>query len=279
MENRSAVLTQPVAEDKAFSSDMSADMQMIAYSTDSGELKMISGCNSEVLSGNSVYKKDVKFYPEGHDLITSVDKHTGLQLWDAASKKNVYTYDIKGLGVHSFSCKGALLATSEYNIKFFDLKTRYCVNSISLLDAKIVDWSDENTFFAANYVGIHEFDVRNLRDRKTVEIDGVKSLKTADNAVFFVRTLAKTCHLAKLKDKLVSKVCVGEALTRVNSDPFCLAVSGKDCMEFFTQSRSWKVEFSGVGTIRAAHYNASESRFFVCASSGIHSFYYAPRGY
>ena len=270
----SVVHTQSISQDRVFSSDISADSTKVIFSTELETLKTLGKNNLEVVSESDSFRADLKFYPDGHELATSVDTTYGIKLWDVVAKRNIYTYSTKDLHTHSFSPKGILCAASEYSLKFFYLKVRYSINSTGLLDAKILEWKDENVFYAVNDLGIHEFDIRNLGAANRIEVSGISDFKVVGKLCFFITKEKRQYYLTKMSDGLAKKKCSGAKMAKIRDDLFCLGVLGSNSIEVFTQEDAYKVSFSDIGTIKMMHHNRAKNGSFLFTEKGIYRFYY-----
>lgn len=268
------ILTKNISPDKAISGDISADYAISIFCTDMGVIKTLSKGSTEILSEEDSIKKGVNFYPNGHELAASVDMYLGIRLWDIVRGQRIYSYNIKGLCTQSFSPKGILCAASEYNVKFFDLKVRYSVDNVKISDARILEWRDENTFYAVNDVGIHEFDVRNLENKISVDVGGIKDFKSMDGCGFFTTRVRKQCYLTKMNDMMVEKTCLGERMAKIGEGSFCIGVLSKNLVEVFTKTRTFGMRFNSVGNIRMMQSNMPKNRFLLFTEDGIHEFYH-----
>ena len=141
-------------------------------------------------------------------------------------------------------------------------------------DANIVTWKNENVVLAVDASGIHTFDIRKLGARQRLGISGILDFRATEHADFFVVREKKKYYLAKMTEKIVKKECVGGKIEIVRDGDFCIAVLGQDCLEFFTQKRTWRVSLGEIGAVRMLQFGRESGDFYVFAGSGIYRLQY-----
>lgn len=265
-----------ISEDIVINGDLSADRQIIVYLDKNSNLKYVHNDQISLLSKTSnAIQGNVKFYPNGHELISFSNFRDGIELWDIINKISIYKYNIRGLYLQSYSPKGLLCSSSEYNLKFFDLKVRYSIFSRKFLNAKFIEWKNEHIFYVIDDLGISEFDIRSLKNRKSfTECGFIKCFKVLDDEMFFIKKEKKKNYLVRMKNDMVQKECIGTSLTVIDKKKLVFCVPNKDCIDFFTLKNNWRINFEKTGTIKDVKYCESENKFIMFSDQGIYKFYY-----
>lgn len=98
--------------------------------------------NSKNIPETDSYKKFIKFYPPDIQVFTTTGS-AGLKVWETEKEKILYSYPRENLFDHSYSDYCILASFDEFNIKFYDLRTRYLFNSLQHPNIKKLDWSGQ----------------------------------------------------------------------------------------------------------------------------------------
>lgn len=88
------------------------------------------------------YKKFIKFYPTDSYVFTTTGTR-GLTVWERETGKEIYSYPRENLFDHSYSKNCILASFDEFNIKFYDLRTRYLINSFQQPNLKKIEWCEQ----------------------------------------------------------------------------------------------------------------------------------------
>lgn len=181
-----------------FSSDISKDS--LIYSDNTGKISIINLFDNQerkIITDPS--KKDVKYYPTDSFVFTTTD-FNGLKVWDSYKESCIYSYKRDNLYLHSYSSQMILASFDDYNIKIFDLKCRYMIQSFSLSNIKTIGWAN-NLIVAFDGESIYEVDLRDTskilkRINKIVDF-------TAFNETYFGLTFDKRLFKMNGPSKLV----------------------------------------------------------------------------
>lgn len=94
------------------------------------------------IQGVNPIKKHVKFYPPDTFVFTTTSVN-GLQVYDRMEGKMLYSYSKESLLDHCYSKNCILSSFDEFNIKFYDLRTRYLINTIQQPNIKKLEWQGD----------------------------------------------------------------------------------------------------------------------------------------
>lgn len=142
------------------------------------------------------FKKHVRFYPVDDFLFTSTDNSIGLRVWDREKEKESYRYPEDSLGVHEYSKNRVIASLSSFGVKFFDIRTRYHISSMSFSLPLGLVWGDED-LYVYNEHSIVKYNI--LRDKKEeIVVDqGISSVMVSGDDLYYIKVRFMKCYLIK----------------------------------------------------------------------------------
>lgn len=178
-------MLEKLCEAKLFSADI-LDKTLL-YTTINGDLLTIeSHAKDSYIVNSSSLKRYGKFYPADTAVITITDQ-SGLSIIDRNKKREIYKYKNESLYAHGYSDTRILGTFDDYNIKFYDLRCRYLVNSITNSSFKNkssqVEWINECIYIYDG--GLKIFDSRN--NNKLKSIDDVNCFGVTNGNCYFTK--------------------------------------------------------------------------------------------
>lgn len=128
-------------------------------------------------------KKYVRFYPPDCYVFTSTDP-SGLKVWDAAQGDVVYSYKSEYLRDHCYSKHCVLASSDEFNLKFYDLRSRYMINSKTAQCIEKIGWFNEYILYIRdNSLFISDF--RNLQ-HTFLKIENAQDFAACDDRFYYL---------------------------------------------------------------------------------------------
>lgn len=226
----------------------------LLYTTEDGFVRMR---NDSTTLFKDKCKKDIKIYPKGNNIFTTVDPALGLRVW--SDRNLVYTYQHNDMYNHDISPSGLVACTSDFTIRIFDLKQRYSFTNYKFKDSTKCLWKDDYVFYAINSDSIAKFDMRNDKYESYVFL-GIKDFVLSDSAIYFIQQKAKTKYLIKCKEDISmnftsQKVC-GSKLCKINGK-YEIAVGGRNEIEFIN-SECMSINIENVCLIKCMISNENE---------------------
>lgn len=128
-------------------------------------------CGTSRIQANN-NRKHVKFYPPDCCVFTSTETY-GLSIWDANVGNVIYSYKKEHLYDHAYSQYCILASFDEHNLKFYDLRSRYMINSKTLRHTVKLAWNgnqiaalSQNTIFVSDFRNLNNtvFKIENVHD-------------------------------------------------------------------------------------------------------------------
>lgn len=167
---------EKIADCEIFSSDFTHNT--LIYSDKNGCITMDDNkyeCDS--------IKKYVKIYPPDCFVFTTTSK-SGLVIWDVVQGEILYKYKQEVLYDHRYSSRCILASFDDFNLKFYDLKTRYMINSRKLVDIEKIEWNDE-CIYCMDKNKLTVFDYRNIDDT-LFSIDNVSDFTICNDRLYYL---------------------------------------------------------------------------------------------
>lgn len=185
-----------ICEAYHFASDINGNT--ILYSEADGSITTYSKGTRTSRIPTSSFKKYVKFYPVDDYVFTATDC-SGLAVFDREKSKQIYKYENENLHSHSYSNACILASFDDYNIKFYDLKCRYLINSKPCANTQKVGWLDH---FVYCYDGgsLRIFDFRDL-ENAVYKFQDILNFTISGEYCFFIQESDKRKYLVKADPK------------------------------------------------------------------------------
>lgn len=170
---------------KYFSSDL--NLNTLIYTEKNGSICYLNSQNDIDFIESDFFKKYIKFYPPDNCVFTTTDS-SGLTVYDFYKNTPIFKYKNETLNNHAYS-KNCIIATSDnYNIKFYDLKCRYLINSFlnsgNFNSKNLIDWID-NKIYLYDGNDLKIYDYRNMNLINT--IDQVENVAILENESYFIK--------------------------------------------------------------------------------------------
>ncbi|KAF9762938.1 hypothetical protein NGRA_1647 [Nosema granulosis] len=163
-----------------YSSDLNGSSLIV--SEKNGSIRFISDSMGFISPDH--FKKCVRFYPEDDFIFTTTDSSLGLRVWDREKEKEVYQYPMDSLGTHEYSRNGIIASICESGIKFFDLRTRYHISSLSYSLAEGLVWNGDN-LFVFNSQSIIQNNIQNGTQTE-IDVSSVQNIFISSGELFYV---------------------------------------------------------------------------------------------
>ncbi|KAM0681657.1 hypothetical protein GINT2_000210 [Glugoides intestinalis] len=173
-----------------FSTDM--NNETLIYTEKDGSIKVYGG-KAVTPDAN---KKFVKFYPPDCEVFTTTDDN-GLKVWNTQEMSLLYSYNKEQLYSHSYSNKCIIASFDDFNVKFYDLRARFMINSKPFHTVRKLDWyGDVLLCLASNTLTLIDF--RNFL-HNIASIEGVQDFAVCDGRFYYTardKTLV-SCNMNK----------------------------------------------------------------------------------
>lgn len=167
------------------SSDMSQDI--LVYTTTDGGINLHSdNFEGHTILPNSL-RKDVKFYPADSFVFTTTD-FSGLSVYDRENSEEIYKYENEALYSHAYSPEYTIATYDDYNLKFYDLKCRYLINSrahTGVHGRSKICWLNNYIYFN-NASSLQVYDFR-LLDTEVFKAKDVLDFAIAGEHCYFIK--------------------------------------------------------------------------------------------
>lgn len=219
-----------------FASDLNKGT--IIYSDTFGDIHIIDQNNILRNIEADSYKKYLKFYPPDTYVYTSTDIK-GLRVWDANLGKQIFKYREEKLYDHVYSDKCILTSFDDYNIKFYDLRCRYQIKSISKGIIKNIAWVGN---FLYTYDGdvLLKYDSRSS-DEPLKRFYGINDFATTNEQIFITKIEGCIKYLGMIteKDDIVFKQTKYDRIFNGKANKFIVGLIDNDI--FIEEKESiWK---------------------------------------
>lgn len=245
-----------------FSSDLNFDT--LIYSTIDGSIIM----NDIKINTNNSNKKYIKFYPPDCCVFTTTDVN-GLSVWDTEEGNVIYTYKNEDLMDHSYSKNCILSSFDEFNLKFYDLRSRYMINSKTLSNIKKISWQNENIFSLSNEKLIIS-DFRNLKSN-LVEICNINDFATCFDRFYYISKDNNLYSCSFSFDNKIEKIKKPINFNNINStmdNKLLYSILNNSIrLEGFN-----KIENINLGDIKPISFHLSKSTAYVFSESSLYKF-------
>lgn len=163
---------------KYYSSDYNIDLDSLIYSERTGNI---------LFNGNNIVtdhlKKTVRFYYPDNHVFTTTDV-TGLRVWDSYKGKLAYSYEKEELAEHAYSDSGIVAAAGLYTINFYDLRSRYCIHTVSVSNVTQLEWVGLYLYaYSADKLIIYDYGLH----EKIAEINNCNGFAIGGKNVFVLK--------------------------------------------------------------------------------------------
>lgn len=191
------VKIEKIQDEKIFSSDM--NQGRLVCSTLDG--RIVLGDDNSVLCDKS--KKYIKFYPPDCSVFTTTDT-SGLRIWDSEKMDVVYSYKKEDLNDHSYSNSCIVASYDDFNLKFYDLRSRFMINSKVLPKISKIDWHDD-LVICISEDKLKILDFKNMMNN-LFSIDDVKDTVSCES-VFYYLTNSNELNACNIQEnKQITKI-------------------------------------------------------------------------
>lgn len=247
---------------RVFSSDL--NFGVLLYSELDGSIVMdrtrIPACSE---------RKHLKFYPPDCCVFTSTGT-SGLSIWDANHSTTIYSYKNEHLNDHAYSQWCILASSDELNLKFYDLRSRYMINSKTAKDTVKIAWAGHQ-IYALGHGELVVSDFRNLSET-AFKLSNVYDFAVCNEMVYY---------LSREKGKSVLHGCTfgvdgkSERLSKtVGYDNLRSTLGGQALGSVISNGirieRFDKYENIDLGEIQPVQFHLSRDRSYVFSSDAVY---------
>ncbi|EJW04310.1 hypothetical protein EDEG_01434 [Edhazardia aedis USNM 41457] len=213
-QNDDIKLTNKIVNTSAYSFDLSSTQPSLVYSNN-GNIYFNNYKIGIETSMKGDLNADIKYYPIGDQLFTTVSKKSGLRVYDAFTLENIYNYTAEELSSHTYNKTRFLIGvTAVSGIKFYDLRCRYSINFLSLRNSKKIK------FYGNEFVGIGEDfmikgDIRNIGKSCLHKVTGITDYDTIDNEdnEYIICSKDKYFYISLWNSKAnIEKICYSDKM-------------------------------------------------------------------
>lgn len=181
---------EKIADCEVFSSDFNHNT--LIYTEKDGSITISENRKHECDS----VRKYVKFYPPDC-LVFTTTSIAGLSIWDAEHAEILYKYKEELLYDHSYSDNCILASFDDSNVKFYDLKSRYRINSKKHIDTEKIEWNKECLYcLGRNKLAV--FDYRNI-ENILFTIENVSDFTICNDRLYYLSSDNKKAVLSSCK--------------------------------------------------------------------------------
>lgn len=186
-----------ICDASTFSTDMKHET--LIYTEKDGSIKVHGG---KAITPD-VNKKFVKFYPPDCQVFTTTDD-SGLRVWNTEEMSLLYSYKKEQLCSHSYS-NGCILASfDDFNLKFYDLRARFMINSKPFHAVRKIDWyGDFLLCLASNTLTLIDF--RNVL-LNVASIEDVQDFAACDERFYYTAKDQTLVSCSKSEDNQIKKL-------------------------------------------------------------------------
>lgn len=142
------------------------------------------------------FRKSIKYYPPDDRVFTTTDV-TGLRVWDAVQQRVIYAYKPDTLYAHAYSGTCILASFDDYNIKFYDLRCRYIIQSLKKSGIAEIGWAAERLYTYDGDV-VEAYDYRSLD--KMLCINGATGFAVSGACCFALQKDDEDTRLIRIAD-------------------------------------------------------------------------------